>query len=209
MFTIYITLLCACFLCFIMNRKKLPHYFAFCGVLVFVVIGTELIKQQVDANPVNHLYQLVELWLISLMYYEYYKENKNYFIVTALPLLLIVLTTLHLFISFYVEGIYNESTLGFIVNSLLTILLSTFFFYDLYSKNTEINIASYGFFWINAGNLLYACGTFFQMGLYAYVKKINPVLADELNLINQVLNYFLYVTYLVGFLCTVKQASLS
>ncbi|MES2847818.1 MAG: hypothetical protein V4685_02095 [Bacteroidota bacterium] len=212
MFGIYITLLTACFLCFLAYKKKLPKYLHFAGWLVGLVIITELFKYSMNGkksiiNPVEHFYQLIEIWLLLMCYYVYNKENKNETIVKAIPFVLIAVSVLYPFISFYIEGINNECTLSFLINSLLLILLSLLFFYNLYVKNTEINILSFGFFWINAGNLVYLCGTFFQMGLYAYILKTNPALAQELKIINHVLNYFLYATYLVAFLCTAKQTS--
>jgi hypothetical protein len=213
MFWIYIILLAACFFCFLVNKKKLPKYLQYIGWLVGLVIIIELFKPLLKKNGINkhsleHFYHLIEIWLFLLCYYTYNKENKNRPVVKAIPFLLIAVSVLYPFISFYIEGISNACTLCFLINSVLLILFALCFFYDLYVKNTEVNILSFGFFWINAGNLVYLCGTFFQMGLNAYILKTNPELAKELENINHVLNYFLYGTYLVAFLCTAKQTSL-
>jgi hypothetical protein len=209
MFQAYIILLSAGFCCFVFNCKKLPVYIIPLGFLVGFVLIEELAcysmkRSDTNTNPVHHLYQLVELYALGLSYYFYYKEKGTKPILKMVPAFFILLGFIYIAISFYAEGIYNESIINFLINSLLMIIFSTHFFYKLYFESTEINVLSFGFFWINAGNLIYACGTFFQMGLYTYVRSINPALADDLNMINHVLNYFLYANYLAAFLCTKK-----
>lgn len=209
MFKAYIILLAVCVVSFVVDKKKIPFYLTPLGFLVGFVLIEELVchymkLKGINAHPVHHLYQFVELWALGLTYLFYYKEEKQEAMVKLTRAGLIILTILFPVVSFYVEGIYNECIINFLINSLMIILLSTHFFYKLYSENTEINVLQFGFFWINAGNLIYTCGTFFQMGLYSYVKSINPALAEDLNMINHVLNYFLYANYLAAFLCTKK-----
>jgi len=209
MFEAYIILLSVCFASFLINRKKILYYISPLGWLVGYALISELAghyldDQQLFDNPRQHLYQLVELWLLCLTYYWYYQSEKADRLRRMVPVLLAVFTLLYVFISFYVEGIYNDCIINFLITSVLMITLSTKFFYKLYIESTEINVLSFGFFWINAGNLLYASGTFFQMGLYTYVKSFNPVLAEDFMIINHVLNYFLYANYMAAFLCTKK-----
>jgi len=208
MFQAYVFLLLICLTIFLINRKKLPPYFIYLGWLVAVTIVFEplkmyLSKRNVSYNPLNHLYQFIELWLLCLTYYNYFsiKVLKKIILIT-----LAVLTLAYPLISFFLEGMYNDCNLSFLINSILMIIFSMVFFYDLYITNTEIKVLSFGFFWINCGNLIFTCGTFFQMGLYSYLKNLNPQMANDLYTINHVLNYFLYFTYAAGFLCT-KQTS--
>jgi len=204
MFKAYVLLLLICLAIFLINKKKLPPYFVYLGWLVAVIIVFEPLKmylqeREVNINPLNHLYHFIELWLLCLTYYNYFSDR---FLKKIILIILAVLTLAYPLISFFVEGIFNDCNLGFLINSILMIIFSLVFFYDLYSSNAEIKVLSFGFFWINCGTLIYTCGTFFQMGLSSYVKNLNEQLADDLNIINHVLNYFLYFTYAAGFLCT-------
>jgi len=204
MFKAYVFLLLICLAIFLINRKKLPPYFIYLGWLVAVVIVFEPLKmylgnRHVNFNPLNHLYQFIELWLLCLTYHNYFSDRSSKKIIL---IILAVLTLVYPLISFFVEGIFNDCNFSFLINSILVIIFSLVFFYDLYTTNTEVKVLSFGFFWINCGNLIYTCGTFFQMGLHSYVKHLNADLADDLNVINHILNFFLYFTYGAGFLCT-------
>lgn len=209
MFEGYIILIIICFSAYLANRKHLPSYFIYLGCLVFIVLVIEALKfflraGKIEVNPIGHLYQLIELWMVCLTYYHYFSKAS---VKKTIAVLLIVLTPLYFFISVQYEKIWNESILSFSINSCLYIAFSLIFFYDLYTKGIQSDILTYAFFWINCGNLIYACGTFFQMGLQSYVNKIDPQLNEDLNIINHILNYFLYATYTAGFLCTKKSKS--
>ncbi len=210
MFEAYIGLLLLCLCVYLINRKKLPSYFIYLGWLIVAVLLTEVVSRYIDSigintNPLDHLYQLLEIWLLSLAYYHVLKNKKiRKIIITVLVLVSIVYPVS----SFFLEGIYNDCILSYLLNGILIISLSLVFFQELYNdENPEMNILSHGFFWINCGNLIYYSGSFFQMGLNTYIRDFNPELAAQLKSIGHVLNYFLYATYLIGFLCIKKQKS--
>lgn len=207
MFQAYILLLLLCLCVYLINRKKLPPYFVFLGWLIAVVIVDELVSVYLNtiglnSNPLDHLYQLFEICLLSLVYYH---ELKNKTLKKIIIAALVFVSIFYPVSSFILEGIYNDCMLSYLINGILIIFLSLAFFGEMYFRKSEINILSYGFFWINSGNLVYCSGSFLQMGLNTYIKDFNPALSNELIVINHVLNIFLYATYLIGFLCIKKQ----
>lgn len=209
MFEGYIILIIVCFTSYLLNRKRLPSYYIYLGCLIGIVLLIEMLKfflkiKKIDVNPIEHLYQLIELWLMCLLYYHFFSKDV---LKKVIAVLLIVLTPLFFFISVQYEKIWNESVLSFSINSCLYIAFSLIFFYDLYTNGIQSDILGYTFFWVNCGNLIYACGTFFQMGLQSYLNRIDPQLNDDLKIINHILNYFLYATYTIGFLCIKKSKS--
>jgi hypothetical protein len=105
-------------------------------------------------------------------------------------------------LSIWVEGIFNPNTASFIIGSILIILYSILYKYQLFtSPPTKESLLINPFFWINTANLFFYCGTFFQMGLDSYIRKGNAALADQLHIIIYGLNYMLHLLYLIGFLC--------
>jgi hypothetical protein len=209
MFELYILLLFGCLVAYFVNRKNLPASFLNLAMLLIVAIGFELIKQfQWGVNQnlhfLDHLYQPIEFTLLSSVYYHTF--NNPFFKKTIIVFITVFLVFAFI-ASVFIEGIGQENTASFLLESFLLVVLSCLYIFELFEKPLFDNLLKIPFFWINTGILFYCAGTFFQMGLHSYFTARNPKLAEQLRLISHILNYFLYANFLTGFLCRRQKSS--
>lgn len=81
------------------------------------------------------------------------------------------------------------------LNSLLQIIYTVLFFYDLNQRNAYINLKREPMLWFCLGLLFYSTCTFF---LFLFYKKINKYMTkSELNILWQIHNFFNILMYLL------------
>jgi hypothetical protein len=203
-FFLYSLLIIACLVAYQLNKQSLPSYLRYLqyllAIALFFEVGSEILTvRNINSNFIDHLYQPIELILLSALYYHALNKNSH---MTIIRLGVPVALSASLILSVWIEGIFNPNTASFIIGSIFIILYSVLYKYQLFaSPPTKESLLVNPIFWINTANLFFYCGTFFQMGLDSYIRKGNASLADELHIINHGLNYMLYVLYLIGFLC--------
>ena len=208
-FIIYLLLITTCVAVYFVRRNSLPASFRYLALMLLLVLSVEvadyfLRQNDFSARPLHHVYQPLEFILIAIAYKHsfqsgHYKRIVNY----AIPGYIIVA----LLGAVFIDGIYNWNTVAFQVNSFVLVVFSILYIYELYQRPVYENVLKIPFFWVNTGILFYCTGTFFQMGFHHYVEAKDPQLAKSLNLVNQVLNYFLYSCYLKAFLCKTQTSS--
>lgn len=187
-----------------LNKQFLPPYLKYLQYLLLVSLIFEVSDEVmthfgVNTHPLDHLYQPLELSLLSIIYF--FAIDVRPFRQAVKVTMPIALFTM-LFWSVGIEGIYNVNTGSFLLGSIIVIVYAIVYKYRLFTQPpTKESLLVNPFFWINTANLFFYCGTFFQMGLHDYIRKSNPTLADELFVINHGLNYVLHILYLTGFLC--------
>jgi hypothetical protein len=197
-------LIIACLAAYQLNKQFLPPYLKFLQYLLLVALIFEIADEilthyEINTHFLDHLYQPIELTLLSILYV--FAVDQDSFR-KALRVILPSTVVMMLIWSFKVEGILNANTGSFLLGSIVITVYAIVYKYRLFtSPPTKESLLVNPFFWINTANLFFYCGTFFQMGLHDYIRKSNPVLADELFVINHGLNYVLHILYLTGFLC--------
>lgn len=201
-FWIYISLLIACLIACSINRQFVLDTYKFFQILFVLVLLFEICGFYITTdyeNLLNHLYQPLEFVLMTLIYKHILsnsviKKNSN--------ILIIAFVLVSLLASTVIEGIFEPNTISFLLGSTVYILFGLIYVYELYAKPPQSSsLFKNPYFWINTGNLFFYCGTFFQMGLDAYLFSIDINLANELRIIVKILNYTLYSLYLIGFIC--------
>lgn len=203
-FSFYILLIIACLVAYLLNKQSFPSYFInflylFIAVIVFELTALALQSIDVNHNFLDHLYQPVEVTLLSVVYYHvipYRSFKKMMFFI--IPLFWMFC----LYASVFAEGITEPNTISFIAGSIIIIFYSMVYLVQLFTEPpTKDNLLAIPFFWINTGHLFFYFGTFFQMGMDTYIRSIDFALAEKLVVINYALNFTLYLLYLNGFLC--------
>jgi len=203
-FFLYSLLIIACLVVYQLNKQSLPSYLQYIQILLAIALVFEVSAEILRHYNINHyfldhLYQPIELVLLSTVYYHAI-DNKS--VRKTIKLIVLLYVFASIILSVWVEGIANPNTGSFIIGSTLIIFYSILYKYQLFTlPPTKESLLVNPFFWINTANLFFYCGTFFQMGLDSYIRKENATLADQLHVINHGLNYTLYILYLTGFLC--------
>lgn len=204
LFSFYILLLIACLATLLLNRQSLPSYFSYflyllLVVIVFEVAGQTLSREHLNANFLDHVYQPLEVTILSLVYARVVVSLTFRRVVAFL---VPAFWAFAAFSTFYVEGIASANTASFIGSTLVISFYALVYVYQLYNlPPSSESLLTVPFFWINTGHLFFYFGTFFQMGMDSYIRQADPALAGRLVVINHALNFALYLLYLIGFSC--------
>lgn len=207
MFLIYIALMLSALLIYIGNRKNLPGSFVFLALLLALTLISELVKiflkrHEINTSFMDHFFQPAEFVLISTVYYHAFYGLRNKSMVKIMIPLFIVAA---FFVSTFIDGWNAMNRSSFLMESFILVVYAVIYMLEILNKPANENLLKKPFFWVNTGILFYCSGTFFQVGLHEYFENRNPALAKELNLINQVLNYLLYSSFIAGFLCRTRK----
>lgn len=209
-FAIYMALVVACLMACAVNKRFFRETYLYFLLLLSSVLLFEsggLLWPEKAQNVLNHVYQPVEFTLLTLIYKTIL---KNHFISRHWKKIVWGFVVVSLSLSVFVEGLTAPNTLSFLMGSVLVIIYALLYVYELYAYPPQYDgLFSNPYFWINTGHLFFYCGTFFQMGLDAYLMGIDIEVAMQLRIIIKALNYTLYTLYLTGFICrTVFPSSL-
>lgn len=206
MFVFYIILISCSLLIYIINRKNLPANLWYLALLLFITIPKELYthwlyNQGKRTYLYNHLFQNVEFILMSMLYYTSYYTQVNKKTVRWLSALYIPGSIAILVFREMNRSVHYSINYNLLTGVLLMVVYAMLYIYELFRHPLHEQLLKMPFFWINTGVLFYYSGIFFQVGLHGHLLQINKPLADQLNLINHLLNYFLYLCFMIGFLC--------
>jgi hypothetical protein len=151
-----------------------------------------------------YLYLPIEFAFLSRLYLANYTRP---FLITLTRIVagaFVLFSLFYLVWSWRAHALSVDPTLLYILQAFLLLLMVLGYFYDLYQQDALIVLTQQPVFWISLGNFLYYSGTFFVMGLVEELKRLNYAQAEQVFVINSVLNIVLYLLWAVGFLCLRK-----
>jgi hypothetical protein len=142
-----------------------------------------------------HLFNLFAAVFFSTIYYRAFYEpilKKITLVLSAACMSVLVANAL------FIQGLETYPSISNTALSLLLILLSLMYFYQLLSRQEFMFIEKQGLFWINAGVLFYFSITIFLFMLWG---KISIVSRSDFYMIQSVTNIIANLLYSVGLLC--------
>ena len=142
-----------------------------------------------------HLYDVIAVVFFTIIYFKvFYKSNLK-----KITLILgIVAFLTMLYNAIFIEGILVYPSVSNTVLSMLLIILSLIYFYQLLSRQEFMYIEKQGLFWINSGVLFYYSITIFLFMLY---NKINDEHRVYYYMMQSVTNIIGNLLFSVGLLC--------
>lgn len=200
---VYIATVVICFFVSLLNQKHNESYFKVFTFLLFVIIVVETsgytMKKMLNIENqfLFHIYGPIEYTCIAYIYSSTFKNTIAKKLTLYSIILFIVFSS---FSSLYLQSL-TDTPYNFLLRCLLIIGLSLFYFYELYQKEEVINLTKLPMFWISVGNFAFYAGNFFLMGLIDTLERMHSDLVKPLFNINTILNIFLYVMFIIGFLC--------
>jgi hypothetical protein len=143
----------------------------------------------------QHLFDLVAVLFFSVIYYRAFYEPilKKIALILGITSFLIVVNN-----AIFIEGVNSYPSISNTVLSLLLIILSLTYFYQLLTRQEFIHIDKQGLFWINAGVLFYFSINIF---LFMLFNKISRSAQADFNMIQSITNIIANLLYSVGLLC--------
>ncbi len=150
------------------------------------------------------IYGPIEYGFMCYLYASHFKSAKVIKLVKWSALLYTLLSVVSGL--YYFE--YYHLSYNFLVRSILIICLLINYVYELCLDDKIIIISKEPLFWISIGNFFFFAGTFFVMGLVAQLEDLDPKLSEQVFILNPILNIFLYLTFIIGFLCKIPMRRL-
>lgn len=142
-----------------------------------------------------HLFNLLAVAFFSTIYYRAFYEPLFKKITLVLGAICFLVLSCN---AVFIQGIRTYPSISNTALSLLLILLSLMYFYQLLSRQEFMYIEKQGLFWINAGVLFYFSITIFLFMLWG---KISIVSRSDFYMIQSVTNIIANLLYSVGLLC--------
>ncbi|MEN0052951.1 MAG: hypothetical protein AAGC65_04745 [Mucilaginibacter sp.] len=152
----------------------------------------------INNMPLLHLNILVSLFFYGLLYYHLFLKRalKRASAVFAFIVFIIMLC--------YNSNIFEYPSVSNTALSIMLIVLSLAYFYQLLNPLKYVDIEKQSFFWINAGVLIYSSVNIFLFMIFTQI----PV-ADRPNyyIINSITNIIANLLFSVGLLCKPQKAT--
>ena len=148
-----------------------------------------------NTSPIYHVYLLSCIVLLGIVYYKAFFSafiKKAVLFSTALVFLIGVINVA------FLEKIYEYPSITNTALSLMLIVFSLLYFYQILSRQEFIHIEKQSFFWINTAILFYYSVTIF---LFMLLKKLSVEQVGQYYIINTVTNVISNILFTVGLLC--------
>lgn len=204
---IYLFFLLNCFVVGLFLRKALPlklKILLWLVLLTLIVegVGTYYLKiLGTTASIVYRIYQPMEYTLIAVYFFHITRFSRQKTIILISVPIIVILNTINIFVE---TGSRLFGTYTFLLAAILLSMWSISYFYQLTQESEIKNPAHSPDFWTCTGILFFYAGTFFLMGFINYIYGNNPKLAQELYIVNHLLNCILYGMITYGFVCQAK-----
>ena len=145
--------------------------------------------------PGIHVFIFTGLLFYSVIYYKAFSTlllKRIVFILSSIGFLVLIISTI------FFEGFMDYPSIANTVLSVIVIIFSLIYFYQMLSRQEFVHIEKQGLFWISAGVLLYFATNVF---LFMLFKRILEEHQEDLYMIHTVTNIIANILFTVGILC--------
>lgn len=160
-----------------------------------------LLKGRANNQFLFYLYTPVEFLFLSYLYADHYTIPFACRVARVLGWCFAGFCVPYGGWSWFDSRLTQAPTLLYVIEWTLMLGLVLYYFYDLYRNDYFIILTRQPVFWMSIGNFFFYSGTFFLMGLVAELKRLDYDRAEQLFILNTLLNILLYLFWSIGFLC--------
>lgn len=145
--------------------------------------------------PLLHLFVAINIVFFSAIYYKAFDTSlfrKTVFFTGSGALILVASNAL------FIQGILTYPSLANTVQSIILIIFSLLYFYQIFAKQEYVHIEKQALFWINSGVLIY-----FSINIFLFM-LFNRIIEQQIEgfyAIHSVTNIFSNVLYTIGLFC--------
>jgi hypothetical protein len=202
---IYYGLMFAAF-CICLHACKTETKLRTLALLLFFSIIAESVVEICKFHKLNHrfVYHIyIPLEYIFLSFFlksQAVSKRIKQIIAVSIPVYIL----LAIFLSFYIIDLSAFPGIHFNIEGLLLIFFVSIVFFNV-EVSSDHSIFRLPFFWIAIGLLLFHSGLFFFNGVYNHLLRSKSDSAAFLQkIVNTNLNYLLYLFWIIGFLCSIR-----
>jgi hypothetical protein len=158
----------------------------------------QLISQEmgvVNNHPIFHIYIIISVLFLGAMYYMAFFNQflkKTIITLSVIALLMIIVNII------FNENIWDYPSVSNTVLSVMIIVFSLLYFYQLLNRQEFIHIEKQALFWINAGMLFYFALNVF---LFMLFKQIIDAHQEAVYIVHNIINIIANILFTIGLLC--------
>lgn len=175
---------------------------ALSDVFLVVVLAFQP-RHHTNNSPVFHIYYFTCINLCGMMYYRMLINplvKKAVLLLTVFSLLLAIVNVV------FVEKVWEYPSITNTALSLMFIIFSLLYFYQVFNNQQFVYIEKQGLFWVNVSILFYYSVTVF---LFMLLKRLSVAQVGQYYVINTVANVISNALFTIGLFCKPEKASLS
>jgi hypothetical protein len=183
---------------FLYNYKHLDKTFKIIAAFFIVAVLFDIILRIWTAcgignnYPVIHVFVIINIIFFGVIYY------KAFFIKEVKRLTIILSVAAFLIAAYYTKNLYAYPSQANTASSIVFIILSLIYFYQLLNRQEFVLIEKQGLFWFNAGVLFYFSINIFLFMLFPAIPKDQQA---SYYIINNITNIIANLLYTTGLLC--------
>ncbi|MFI5160211.1 MAG: hypothetical protein ACHQHN_02995 [Sphingobacteriales bacterium] len=183
---------------FLYNYKHLDKTFKIIAAFFIVAVLFDIVLRLWTAwgignnYPVIHVFVIINIIFFGLIYY------KAFFIKKVKRLTIILSAIAFLIAVYFTKNLNDYPSEGNTASSIVFIILSLIYFYQLLSRQEFVLIEKQGLFWFNAGVLFYFSINIFLFMLFPKIPKDQQA---SYYIINNITNIIANLLYTTGLLC--------
>jgi len=209
---IYFAILLCGFLFGLIKRKDLSKaatgVWLIIGASLFMELAGRMLVFLINTNaPTQHGVYILHFIAFGYTFSKYVIDQRT---ARAMMISGMVLASLSIFNSLFVEDITAFSTNAAVVFSLFVVIASLFTFLDMLKHPDKIPLSRKGLFWFNTATLIFYATTFFRSALNNYYlenyyEPSGTFMPDWVINLNKGLNYYLYISYSIAIWLDLKK----
>ncbi len=204
---VYIYVIAVCFLVSLTlfsKSNKGGLYLKLFPPFLFIVLVIEILTSYMASRGKNNVaiynfFNVFEfwfyLWLLSLIITN--KKVKKIVRITVL-----LYTVVFVINTFFVQDITTVQTITYSLGCLLIVSFCIYYFLELFILPKAVRLWNNPSFWVCFGLLFFYCCSFPLIGLIHYWMDISKFLIRNFFKIVNILDVFLYTSFMIAFLCT-------
>ena len=187
-------------------KKEMYGYLKLFPFFLCITLIVEIGAWWLTENNINTIVFFNFFSLFEFVFYMYVLKNiiLSPRIKTVISITIIIYSALALINIFFIQKMYTFHTLTYSIGCLLIVLISIYYFFELFKSPSAVNLKKEPAFWIVTGLLFFYTCTLPFFGLANYIYRVLPVLARNFEAILSMLNVLLYSLFTVAFLCRIK-----
>jgi hypothetical protein len=189
-----------------MFKKKLPEHLFLFPFFLFFTLVVEFIGWWLSEIPENNadLYNFSSL--AASTYYMYLMLHMIHSRPAKKTIL--VMMSVNVVVSlgniFFVQKLATFHTMTYSIGCLLIVVISMYYFYELFQRPNSIDLKKEPAFWIATGLLFFYICTLPILGALNYLFTFPDVIAGSVEQVISILNVLLYSLFTIGLLCRVS-----
>jgi hypothetical protein len=199
----------ACITGFLCWARLSPRFWRSFPFFLLIITCCEFAGWYMNGHGIKGSKAMYSYFVIPLeflfMHFLYYKNLPHYFKKTVISLSVIYVLALITEQVFLKDVKWIWLSMSYSVGNITLLILGIIYFLQLANFDTITNYKRQTFFWVNLGLMFFYVATLPYYAMFKTLYETEAELFKALSWVAVILNYVMYGTFIIGFLCSRKE----